>query len=109
MRTRFLSRSPLTSYPDSFLSEHAALLRKHLPLSPTQAIVAVGIWLSLPEKQIAAGLGKSSATIHQHTRAIYAQFGQLGFAGRVGVAVAVERVLGQFSPEMIVVDTDPKR
>lgn len=109
MRTRFLSRSPLTSYPDPFLTEHAALLGKHSSLSPTQAMVAVGIWLGLSEKQIAGRLGKSPDTVHQHTRAIYERFGQLGFEGRVGVAVMVERVFSQFAREMIIADTDRKR
>lgn len=108
MRTRYISRSSLVIYPDPFLAEHAALLGMHSPLSPTQAMVAVGIWLGLGEKQLAGRLGKSPDTVHQHTRAIYQRFGQLGFEGRVGVAVMVERVFSQFAHEMIAADTDRK-
>jgi len=108
MSAHLSDHRPFVPFPDGVPQECVELVRSTLRLTRTQAIIAIGIWQALPEKQIAAGLQRSTATVHQHTRAIYAQLAESGFVGRVGVAVAVERVLGPrgSGPEPIRPDTN---
>ncbi len=64
-----------------------------LPLSPTQAVVALGIRFGLTEDQVGTWLERSAATIHTHVRKIYERLRPLGHVGRAGLVVAVERAL----------------
>ncbi len=64
-----------------------------LPLSPTQAVVALGIRFGLTEDQVGTWLERSAATIHTHVRKIYERLRPLGHVGRAGLVVAIERAL----------------
>lgn len=71
----------------------AALIAERLTLSPTQALVALGIWRGMSEKQIAGWIERSPATVHSHLRAIYQRLRAEGVTGQVQLALAVERVI----------------
>lgn len=78
---------------DRLLPRYVAAVLKHLPLSPKQAEVAIGIWAGLSEKQVAAWLGRAEGTVHAHLRKIHLRLRQRGFVGQVGIAIAAERAL----------------
>lgn len=76
----------------SELAGHACTLGIVLGLTPTEALVAVGIWLGIGDKQIADWLERSVPTVHTHLQAIYRKLVDQGISrGRVALAVAVER------------------
>jgi len=68
----------------------AALIAERLTLSPTQALVALGIWRGMSAKQIAGWLKRSESTVQAHLRVAYAR---TGHRGQVALALAVERLL----------------
>jgi len=64
-----------------------------LPLSPTQAAVALAIRHGLTEDQVGTWLGRSTSTVHSHIRKSYDRLRPLGHVGRAGLVVAIERAL----------------
>lgn len=74
-------------------------VRAALGLSPTQSLVAIGIWLGLSETQIAVWLGKKRPTIHSHIRTIYQKLEALGLQhGQAAIVRAVERAVKGADP-----------
>ncbi len=84
---------PLRGIGIDELASMQKVVESGLGLSPTQALVALGIWRGLKEKQIAEWLEKQPGTIHSHIQDIYQRCLKRGRHDRVAVAVRVERVL----------------
>jgi DNA-binding CsgD family transcriptional regulator len=62
-------------------------------LSPKQAAVALGVWRSLGDKEIADWLGCSVSTVRQHEGDILGRLRSRGIERRGDIILAVERVL----------------
>lgn len=62
-------------------------------LSPTQTAVAIGVWRSLADKEIADWLGCSVHTVRGHEEDILGRLRSRGIERRGDIILAVERVL----------------